>query len=431
MYKQLAYSGTMEVTEIRKAGLNVRRPLKQFYQYYKICASDQQAMLEGASFTERTKILLDQLPLDKDMYRVGKTIMFLRNAEILDELDAIREVKAVEHMIHLQSLMRMVRQRQQYMLLRTCALRIQGAIKSFEIRRAYLDVQKVTLLVQQAARTHLASRKLRSMMHTGDRPSKEEIVATIKRTLYPARHEHESTRLASHESMSNTPTFHAIASGLLQVRLDKEAAPSTRWCVVRHGTLTIYTDELALRDVLCTFDLAHVSMDMDEGSVGMGTVTVTKHPPHQMASCGKTPPEDPPDAIGGVGAAPTEVHSAGTDGALQADAQAAVQAEAETAPGAESLTRVEDAESTAPGREGCLGCTRRHKEGHKEGQPSTSQRRTAALAKARRRSWFGGGCRWPRSCLAKGHRGERRREQCRLPAKRLLGLCHPPRVKVV
>ena len=41
MMKQLAYSGTMEVTEIRKAGLNVRRPLKQFYQYYKICADDQ------------------------------------------------------------------------------------------------------------------------------------------------------------------------------------------------------------------------------------------------------------------------------------------------------------------------------------------------------------------------------------------------------
>lgn len=32
MFKQLAYSGTLEVTQIRKAGLNVRRPLKHFYQ---------------------------------------------------------------------------------------------------------------------------------------------------------------------------------------------------------------------------------------------------------------------------------------------------------------------------------------------------------------------------------------------------------------
>ena len=35
MFKQLAYSGTLEVTQIRKAGLNVRRPLKHFYQYYR------------------------------------------------------------------------------------------------------------------------------------------------------------------------------------------------------------------------------------------------------------------------------------------------------------------------------------------------------------------------------------------------------------
>ena len=34
MFKQLAYSGTLEVTEIRKAGLNVRRPLEQSPHIY-------------------------------------------------------------------------------------------------------------------------------------------------------------------------------------------------------------------------------------------------------------------------------------------------------------------------------------------------------------------------------------------------------------
>ena len=36
MFKQLAYSGTLEVTQIRKAGLNVRRQLNQFFTYYKV-----------------------------------------------------------------------------------------------------------------------------------------------------------------------------------------------------------------------------------------------------------------------------------------------------------------------------------------------------------------------------------------------------------
>ena len=47
MFKQLSYSGTLEVTEIRKAGLNVRRPLAHFYRYYKICADDQTMLRAG------------------------------------------------------------------------------------------------------------------------------------------------------------------------------------------------------------------------------------------------------------------------------------------------------------------------------------------------------------------------------------------------
>ena len=96
MFKQLAYSGTMEVTEIRKAGLNVRRPLKQFYMYYKICADDQKVLQSGETLRDRTKLLMMQLPLDMAKYRVGKTIMFLQTPDMLDTLDAIREVKALE-----------------------------------------------------------------------------------------------------------------------------------------------------------------------------------------------------------------------------------------------------------------------------------------------------------------------------------------------
>ena len=44
MISQLAYSGTLEVTQIRKAGLNVRRPLGQFFTYYKICVDDHASL---------------------------------------------------------------------------------------------------------------------------------------------------------------------------------------------------------------------------------------------------------------------------------------------------------------------------------------------------------------------------------------------------
>ena len=63
MLKQLAYSGTLEVTQIRKAGLNVRRPLKHFYQYYKMCAEDPAALRAG-TLNKRTELLLKQLSVD-------------------------------------------------------------------------------------------------------------------------------------------------------------------------------------------------------------------------------------------------------------------------------------------------------------------------------------------------------------------------------
>ena len=90
MFKQLAYSGTLEVTQIRKAGLNVRRPLKHFYQYYKICADDPTALRAG-TVTKRTELLLKQLGIDENKYRVGKTLLFLQNYDIIDALDKLRE----------------------------------------------------------------------------------------------------------------------------------------------------------------------------------------------------------------------------------------------------------------------------------------------------------------------------------------------------
>jgi myosin heavy subunit len=139
MFKQLAYSGTLEVTQIRKAGLNVRRPLKHFYQYYKVCADDPLALRAG-TVTKRAELLLKQLNVDESKYRVGKTLLFLQNYEIIDALDKVRENKIMEYVITLQSFMRMLRDYRRYRIIYRAVLRMQGFCKSWEIRRAYNEV---------------------------------------------------------------------------------------------------------------------------------------------------------------------------------------------------------------------------------------------------------------------------------------------------
>jgi len=154
MYRQLAYSGTLEVTEIRKAGLNVRRPLAHFYRYYKICADDQ-TMLRAGTVTKRTELLLDQLGIDENKWRVGKTLVFLKDYEIMDQLDKLREEKIVEYVIILQSYFRMCKDLQHFRRFRRHVCRIQGYIKTQVIREAFEEVCQATRVVQKYARRRI------------------------------------------------------------------------------------------------------------------------------------------------------------------------------------------------------------------------------------------------------------------------------------
>ena len=154
MYRQLAYSGTLEVTEIRKAGLNVRRPLAHFYRYYKICADDQ-TMLRAGTVTKRTELLLDQLGIDENKWRVGKTLVFLKDYEIMDQLDKLREEKIVEYVIILQSYFRMCKDLQHFRRFRRYVCRIQGYIKTQVIREAFEEVCQATRVVQKYARRRI------------------------------------------------------------------------------------------------------------------------------------------------------------------------------------------------------------------------------------------------------------------------------------
>ena len=99
MFRQLSYSGTLEVTEIRKAGLNVRGRWRTSYRYIYISAQTRERMLRAFTVTKRCIMLLEQLGIDENKWRVGKTLVFLKDYEIMDQLDNVREEKIVEYVI--------------------------------------------------------------------------------------------------------------------------------------------------------------------------------------------------------------------------------------------------------------------------------------------------------------------------------------------
>ena len=102
-----------------------------------------------------TELLLDQLGIDENKWRVGKTLVFLKDYEIMDQLDKLREEKIVEYVIILQSYFRMCKDLQFFRRFRRKVCRIQGYIKTQVIREAFEEVCQATRVVQKYARRRI------------------------------------------------------------------------------------------------------------------------------------------------------------------------------------------------------------------------------------------------------------------------------------
>ena len=132
----------------------VRRPLAHFYRYYKICADDQSTLRAG-TVTKRCIMLLEQLGIDENKWRVGKTLVFLKDYEIMDQLDKLREEKIVEYVIQLQAYFRMCKDLQYFRRFRRYVCRIQGFIKTQVIREAFEELCQATRVIQKYARRRI------------------------------------------------------------------------------------------------------------------------------------------------------------------------------------------------------------------------------------------------------------------------------------
>ena len=100
-------------------------------------------------------MLLEQLGIDENKWRVGKTLVFLKDYEIMDQLDKLREEKIVEYVIILQSYFRMCKDLQFFRRFRRQVCRIQGYIKTQVIREAFEELCQATRVIQKYARRRI------------------------------------------------------------------------------------------------------------------------------------------------------------------------------------------------------------------------------------------------------------------------------------
>uniref|UniRef100_A0A8D0D174 Myosin IXA n=1 Tax=Sander lucioperca TaxID=283035 RepID=A0A8D0D174_SANLU len=152
--RQLRYTGMLETVRIRQSGYNIKYSFKDFVHHFCVL------LPEGTSATrEGIQQSLDQLDLEPDGYQVGKTMVFLREAE-RQRLQAVLHAEVLRRIVTLQRRFRVRLERKQFVRMREAAICIQRAWRLWLYRRC-----TAALLIQTAWRCHQAREAYLRLYH--------------------------------------------------------------------------------------------------------------------------------------------------------------------------------------------------------------------------------------------------------------------------
>uniref|UniRef100_A0A7N8WV82 Myosin IXA n=1 Tax=Mastacembelus armatus TaxID=205130 RepID=A0A7N8WV82_9TELE len=143
--RQLRYTGMLETVRIRQSGYNIKYSFKDFVHHFSV-------LLPASTSATREGIeqCLNQLDLDSDGYQVGKTMVFLREAE-RQKLQALLHREVLRLIVMLQRRFRARLERKQFVRMREAAVCIQREWRLWLQRRC-----TAALVIQTAWRCHRA-----------------------------------------------------------------------------------------------------------------------------------------------------------------------------------------------------------------------------------------------------------------------------------
>ncbi|XP_037835725.1 unconventional myosin-IXAa isoform X2 [Kryptolebias marmoratus] len=122
--RQLRYTGMLETVRIRQSGYNVKYTFKDFVHHFNVLLPED----TGAS-RESIQECLDHLNLQAEGYQVGKTKVFLREAE-RQQLQAELHTEVLRLIVSLQRRFRARLERKQFVRMREAAICIQKQWRS-------------------------------------------------------------------------------------------------------------------------------------------------------------------------------------------------------------------------------------------------------------------------------------------------------------
>uniref|UniRef100_A0A8C7ZWZ0 Myosin IXA n=1 Tax=Oryzias sinensis TaxID=183150 RepID=A0A8C7ZWZ0_9TELE len=271
--RQLRYTGMLETVRIRQSGYNFKYSFEDFVHHFHVL------LPPGVSVArESIQECLGQLDLQPEGYQVGKTKVFLREAQ-RQQLQASLHREVLRRIVVLQRRFRARLERKQFVRMReaasciqklwrfqlerrcAAALVIQAAWRCHGARREYQDLREAVGKLQALSRGFLARRRFRELRE--QKLKQEEKLLELQNGLVNVpleEWEQPDTTMGLDLSTWEDRTCEERERSLLNTNRDEEKRDSTE-----AGSSNARTDELPLAPTPPTI---HREKDrtLDEGS---------------------------------------------------------------------------------------------------------------------------------------------------------------------
>ncbi|NXI42222.1 MYO9B protein, partial [Galbula dea] len=178
--QQLRYTGMLETVRIRRSGYSAKYTFQEFIDQFQVLLPKN-----AKASKEDICVYLNKLQLNENYYQIGKTKVFMKEAERQVLQDTLhREV--IRKIILLQSWLRMVLERRRFLrarqaaiVLQACwrsrcvrvalqrnhaALGIQAAWRRYRERKSFLQQRRRICLLQAMVRGHLQRKRFQKMV---------------------------------------------------------------------------------------------------------------------------------------------------------------------------------------------------------------------------------------------------------------------------
>ncbi|NXK09086.1 MYO9B protein, partial [Herpetotheres cachinnans] len=177
--QQLRYTGMLETVRIRRSGYSAKYTFQEFIDQFQVLLPKN-----AKASKEDICVYLNKLKLDENYYQIGRTKVFMKEAERQILQDTLHK-EVIRKIILLQSWLRMVLERRRFLrtrqaaiVLQACwrsrcvrmalqrnnaAIYIQSAWRGYRERKCYLQQKRRIYLLQAMVRGHLQRKRFQKM----------------------------------------------------------------------------------------------------------------------------------------------------------------------------------------------------------------------------------------------------------------------------